>query len=170
MELKCEQLAYAVASIGKPGGPENEAEAFKLAGYRDSVRTRKALARREVQELIAALRVPVSDQFLTFAPEALMTIVHLMRRAESEKVRRDCAKDILDYAGLRAPERKEVEHTVRVIEELRLEARRAIRDAQYVLEGREPSDGLPAVEDVGPIPERLRGFLKPAEVGGNGGD
>jgi phage terminase small subunit len=70
----------------------------------------RLLKNPKIRDLIDQIQQDVRARFVLMAPEALERLENLAKDADSEKVRLEANKEILDRAGLKPPEKVELSH------------------------------------------------------------
>jgi predicted RecB family endonuclease len=70
----------------------------------------KLLRKPKIREMIEEIQQDVRARFVLLAPEAQERVLDLATNAEQEKVRLQANIEILDRAGLKPPERVELQH------------------------------------------------------------
>ncbi len=110
--LSPEIMKFAVL-VGNKVGPT---EAYRIAfpgrkHYKNlSVYAYQLAKNPKVREQIAIIQEAVRLQIIAETPGALARIIELSENAESEKVRFEACKDILDRGGLKPPQKVETLH------------------------------------------------------------
>ena len=122
-KLTAKQKALVDVLVTEPfdenGKPLSLGKAAEKAGYKPGNQARVVAAN--------TLRLPHVRQYLLVrAAEALglgvapavARLLHLSRAARSERIQLEASRDILDRAGMRAPERHEVSSEVKLVLDL----------------------------------------------------
>ena len=100
----------------------------------------KELAAKLGGEVIREFQKDVGESIKSYTAEALESIVHLMRHAESESVRFGASRDIMDRGGFKPKETVTLAHVA-------IESEDARRILDAIQEAREPIEELVMVED-----------------------
>ena len=82
----------------------NKQEAKQIAGYSEKTQL-SSVCTPEVQN---AIIVHVNKTLHEYAPIAVQTMINLSEHAKNDKVRLDATKDILDRAGFKPAEKREI--------------------------------------------------------------
>lgn len=102
------QSRFVRAFVSSAGG--NATEAARLAGYAPEFASRRAFDLTRNPAVREAIQSEMLAAIGDAAPGALASMAHLSRHAKSEMVRQVAAKDLLDRAGFRPPDRLMVAH------------------------------------------------------------
>lgn len=111
---------------------DNASKSAIMAGYSEKTNINTILSDKNVKEIITRKRNELWDMFVNVAEEALMTQVMIMRSEDASfKTRLDATNSLLDRAGLKPAERKEItgadggaiQTESRVVNELAIRAR-----------------------------------------------
>lgn len=87
----------------------NASLAKKEAGYSDKTAVSRVMEQRNVQQVIIDKRQEMWNRFMEYAEEALQTQIMIMRNDNASfKTRLDATNSVLDRAGLKPAERKEI--------------------------------------------------------------
>ena len=116
--------------------------AAKEAGYKDSPSLVNQASKFK-RELSAEISEELRSSFMNAAPKALSILMDLAENSDSDSVKFQASKDLLDRAGFRPIDRREEIRPQRTPEELEAEIKRLVgTETTELLLGRKSMDDL----------------------------